>query len=373
MPITGRVRADSRTKVLIPRLSPGDVAVIDHEDLDEVAARELASRRPAAVLNLRSSFTDRYPNRGPQVLLDAGIPHIDCLGPEFLERVAEGDRVVVWRGQVLKESEVVGRGRRLSARMVEEAMSRGRANLTAELEAFLQNTLEHAWKERALILGGMSIPSGFPSLRHRHAVVVVRGQNYRQDLAMLRPYIHEVHPVLVGVDGGADALLEVGLVPDFIVGDMDSVSDRALRCSARLLLHAYPDGRAPGRARLEELELDFAVVSATGTSEDVALMLCYEREAELIVAVGTHSNIVDFLEKGRPGMASTFLVRLKVGAVLVDARGISRLYRGRMRVRYLVEVLAAAMVPAAIVAVLGLPSRQLLRLLFLRLRMWIGL
>ncbi|MEW6523142.1 MAG: putative cytokinetic ring protein SteA [Bacillota bacterium] len=373
MPIVGRVRKDSRTKRLISRLFPGDIALLDHEDLDEVAARELVSRRVAAVLNVKSSLTCRYPNPGPQVLLDAGIPQIDQLGPELLERLADGDRVSINRGQVIKSGQVIARGRRLNPRIVQEAMMQSRANLTAELESFLENTLEHAWKERALILGGMDIPDGIGSFRHRHALVVVRGQNYREDLAMIRPYVGEMRPVLVGVDGGADALLEVGLVPEYIVGDMDSVSDRALRSGACLVVHAYPDGRAPARSRLQELGLDHLVVAAPGTSEDVALMICYEREAELIVAVGTHSNIVDFLEKGRPGMASTFLVRLKVGSILVDARGINRLYRGRLRARYFLEVLAASLVPAAVVASIGAPSRNLMRLVFLRLRLWLGL
>jgi uncharacterized membrane-anchored protein len=174
------------------------------------------------------------------------------------------------------------------------------------------------------------------------------------------------------VDGGADALLENGFRPDLILGDMDSVSDEALLCGAELVVHAYPDGRAPGLARVEKLGMTATTMPVPGTSEDAAMLLAHGQGAELIVAVGTHSNMIDFLEKGRAGMASTFLVRLKVGSILVDAKGVNKLYRGRVRARYLVQIAVAALIPVAIVIGLSEPIRQLGRVSFLHLRTIFG-
>jgi uncharacterized membrane-anchored protein len=160
----------------------------------------------------------------------------------------------------------------------------------------------------------------------------------------LRPYIREYRPVLIGVDGGADALLEAGLKPDLIVGDMDSVSDAALTSGAELVVHAYRDGRAPGLPRLEHLNLPAVVFPATGTSEDIAMLLADDKGAQLIVAVGTHYTLVEFLDKGRSGMASTFLTRLRVGSKLVDAKGVSRLYRSRIATWQLLLLVAASII-----------------------------
>ncbi|MGH3657778.1 MAG: putative cytokinetic ring protein SteA, partial [Micromonosporaceae bacterium] len=186
----------------------------------------------------------------------------------------------------------------------------------------------------------------------RHVLIVVRGYDYKADLDVLRPYIREFKPVLIGVDGGADALVEAGYTPDMIIGDMDSVSDDVLRCGAEIVVHAYADGRAPGLARVEALGLSAVTFPAAATSEDIAMLLADEKAASLIVAVGTHATLVEFLDKGRGGMASTFLTRLRVGGKLVDAKGVSRLYRQNLSTSSLVLlVLAALAAMAAAVAV----------------------
>ena len=159
---------------------------------------------------------------------------------------------------------------------------------------------------------------------------MVRGYDYKADLDVLRPYIREFKPVLIGVDGGADALVEAGYTPDMIIGDMDSVTDDVLRCGAEIIVHAYPDGRAPGLARVHQLGVAALTFPAAATSEDIAMLLADEKGATMIVAVGTHDTLVEFLDKGRGGMASTFLTRLKIGGKLVDAKGVSRLYRQTM-------------------------------------------
>ena len=185
----------------------------------------------------------------------------------------------------------------------------------------------------------------------------MRGPDHEKDLAALRPYVREMRPVLVGVDGGADALLKFGFKPDLIIGDFDSVTERALTGKAELIVHAYPNGEAPGAERLDALGLPYTTFEAPGTSEDVAMLLVSELGAELIVAVGTHVSMVEFLEKGRAGMASTFLVRLKLQHLLVDARGVSRLYRSRIRKRDLAFLLLAVMLCVVVMVIVSAPLR----------------
>lgn len=331
--VTGPARVDRRTKNLTKRLQPGDIAVIDHEDIDRVSAEALVRCRPAAVLNAARSTSGRYPNLGPQLLLDAGIPLVDDLGPEIMA-LREGTRLSVDDDTVRRVDDdahgEVAVGTLQTAEVIAAAMAEAREGLSVQLEAFAENTMDYLRRERELLLDGVGVPDVRTDIDGRHVLVVVRGYHYKEDLASLRSYIREYRPVLIGVDGGADAMLDEGYTPDMIVGDMDSVSDRALKCGAEIVVHAYRDGRAPGRRRVEDLGVEHVVFPATGTSEDVAMLLADDRGAELIVALGTHATLIEFLDKGRSGMASTFLTRLRVGGKLIDAKGVSRLYRPRI-------------------------------------------
>ncbi|MGH8836294.1 MAG: putative cytokinetic ring protein SteA [Actinomycetes bacterium] len=342
--INAVARVDRRTKNLTKRLRPGEIAVIDHIDLDRVSAEALVARRVAAVVNAAPSISGRYPNLGPEIIVAAGIPLVDGVGTEILNRIHDGELVrlddnVIYRGEV-----PLGYGALQSKEVITTAMEEARAGLSVQLEAFAANTMEYLKRERELLLDGAGVPAIRTKLEGRHALVVVRGYNYREDIATLRPYIREYRPVMIGVDGGADALLEAGYRPDIIVGDMDSVSDTALRCGAELVVHAYRDGSAPGRTRLDELGLPCVVFPAAGTSEDVAMLLADDTGASLIVAVGAHATLVEFLDKGRAGMASTFLTRLRVGGKLVDAKGVSRLYRSSISTGQLLLLVGAAIV-----------------------------
>ena len=328
--VVGLARVDARTKNLTKRLQPGDVAVIDHLDIDTVAAEALVARRPGAVVNAVASTSGRYPNLGPQILLDAGIPLVDGVGPSLMALVGDGDRVRVDGGDIFLGDELVGRGVVQSDETVAVSMEQARAGLAVQLEAFAANTMDFLRRERELLLDGVGVPDIHTQLEGRHVLVVVRGYHYKKDLQTLRPYVREFRPVIIGVDGGADAVLEAGMKLHLIVGDMDSVSDRALACGAEIVVHAYRDGRAPGLERVQRLGLEPVVFPAMGTSEDIAMLLADDKGAELIVAVGSHATLVEFLDKGRSGMASTFLTRLRVGGKLVDAKGVSRLYRARI-------------------------------------------
>ena len=362
---SGAVRVDARTKKLTKRLQAGEIAVIDHTDLDRVAAEALVEARPAAVLNAAPSVSGRYPNLGPGILLDADVPLIDDLGPDIM-RLHEGQHVEVdidgegdgaAKVRVAGESGVLAEGVLQTRRTIEAAMDAAREGLSVQLEAFAANTMDYLRGERDLLLNGVGVPEIRTQMSGRHVLIVVRGYSYKEDLKALRPYIREYKPVIIGVDGGADAVLEAGLKPDMIVGDMDSVSDKALGCGAEIVVHAYRDGRAPGLARVEELAVDHEVFAATGTSEDIAMLMADETGAELIVAVGTHVTLLEFLDKGREGMSSTFLTRLKVGGRLIDAKGVSRLYRARIS-GWQLSLLALAGLVALFAALASTPGGQ---------------
>lgn len=330
-PVVGPLRVDARTKDLTKRLQPGDIAVIDHEDIDQVSAQALVACRPAAVVNAAASTSGAYPNLGPEILLEAGIPVIDRAGESVMRLAVEGEQGRVIGADLWSDSVRIGTGSVLTQEHVARAMEAARQNIDVQIEAFTRNTMEYIRAERHLLADGIELPRLRTSMRGRYVLVVVRGYHYKADLQTLRPFIREARPVLIGVDGGADALIELGYSPDLIVGDMDSVTDAALTSGAEIVVHAYQDGRAPGLDRVVQNGVsDPVVLQATGTSEDVAMLLADGLGAELIVAVGTHATLVEFLDKGRKGMASTFLTRLRLGSKLVDAKGVSLLYRSRI-------------------------------------------
>ncbi len=416
MRVEAPIKVDRKTKRLAKRLKGGEIAVINHIDLDEVAANSLVEGKIKLVINAAPSISGRYPNKGPGILTDKNILIIDNVGEELFDELNEGQVIEVVDGQIysisgrypnkgpgiltdkniliidnvgeelfdeLNEGQVIevvdgqiysdgkllGSGDVLDKNAVSRKIKEAYENLGIELDRFIDNTIDYAKKEKGLILGEVEIPKVKTDYKNKHVLIVVRGQDYKQDLSTIISYIEEMKPILVGVDGGADALLEFGYTPDVIVGDMDSVSDEALRKTKEIVVHAYTDGRAPGLKRVQDLGLDAIVFPAPGTSEDIAMLTAYEYEAELIVAVGTHSNMIDFLEKGRPGMASTFLVRLKIGSKLIDAKGVNLLYRSRLKLKYIFALILTALFPILIVASFSPSVKQFIHLMQLKFRL----
>jgi uncharacterized membrane-anchored protein len=359
--VTGACRVDRRTKDLAKRLRPGEIAVIDHTDIDRVAAESLIAAGVAAVVNAGTSISGRYPNVGPIRLLRAGVPIVDGVDRSILDDVAEGDTLRVAGGEVFHGPDRVAVGLPLTVEAVEAAMEEARVNIGEELQRFAENTLEYIRREADLTFEPVTLPPLTVDMKGRHALVVVRGHDYKDDLHALKAYIKEYRPVLIAVDGGADALLEEGFRPDVIIGDFDSVSERALEVGADLVHHVHRDGRAPGRENLQMWGVPYHEFVIDGTSEDVAMLLAFEAGATLIVAVGTHATMVEFLDKGRPGMSSTFLTRLRLGPVLVDAKGVNRLYEGRVRRRDLLMVIGAALVAMITVSIVSEPIHVFLR------------
>jgi uncharacterized membrane-anchored protein len=372
--VRGIARLGRRTKLLVKRLRRGDVAIIDHLDLDRVSAEDLIACGVRGVVNCQPSTSDRYHNAGPLLLVQAGVHLIDAPGAPLFDVLEEGDVIVLRGPEILRPSgELVARGEVQDPATVQELWDTRRREIGDALEAFAHNTIEHMLQERELLAGKLELPRFATDFRDQTVLIVVRGVDHKRDLRALRTYIRDTRPVIVAVDGGADAILEEGFKPQMIVGDMDSATERALRCGAELVVHAYADGRAPGRERVELLGLPYKVVPAPATSQDVAMLIAAEKAARLIVTVGSHFNLVEFLDKNRAGMSSTFLTRLRIGEILVDAKGVSRLYRPRPGLTPLLLVVAAGVL--ALIAVIATTPglRDVADLLWLKLRVLLGM
>jgi len=359
------IRIAHRTKVTAPTVLAGEIVVIAHPDLDSVAAEGLVRAKPSAIINCAPFVTGKYPNQGPVVLLSAGIPLFES-DRNILESIP--DRSC---GRIEADNLVVrGTGsftlRSVKDVDIDQALAVARENLDGELDTFIRNTLNYLERdsERTLLLDPVIPPDVKTDFFDKPVVVAVRGNRYREDLRLLANFFADAKPLIIAVDGAADELLSIGLIPHVILGDMDSVSDRSLRCGAELIVHAYASMlkpvAAPGAARCQQLGLPYMTFPVAGTSEDAALLLAYELGAKLIVAVGTHTHMEDFLDKGRGGMASTFLVRLKVGGRLVDAKGVSSLMSMNQPIGpSLLLLISAALFPVVVLLLLT-PAGQIL-------------
>lgn len=373
MKFEGKAKLGKKTKDLVKRLVPGNIAIIDHLDIDRVSAESLVETGVEVIINASKSISGKYPTMGPIILLSAGINIIDEVGSEIFQTLEDGAFITIESDKIFKNGSVIAKGKLLTLNEVAQKMDETRTMIGGELEKFAVNTLEFMQREKDLLFGKSILPELKTKINNKHVLVVVRGHNYREDLSALRGYISEMKPVMIAVDGGADALINEGFKPQIIVGDMDSVSDDTLRCGAELIVHAYKSGDCPGMRRLQALGLEAVSFPSEGTSEDIALLLAYEKGAELIAAVGTHYNLVEFLDKGRKGMSSTFLTRLKVGEILVDAKGVSKLYRSKVKISHLLIILFAAILTASIIFEVSPPLRRIFLLTLLRIKVTLGI
>ncbi|MDR7856156.1 putative cytokinetic ring protein SteA [Tissierella sp.] len=369
MYIKGVVKRDKKTKNLINRLEQKDIAIISHKDLDEIAARSLVEKKVSCVINTEYTISGRYPNLGPSILMENNIPIFEVRDVQRLDSLMDGDVIEIIDTNIMANGKKIADCIYIDNSMIEELLKLGYDNIENQLDIFIENTLEYARKEKGLVTGKITIPTIDTEISGKHVLVVVRGSDYKRDLITIKSYIDEVKPILIGVDGGGDALLEFGYVPDIVIGDMDSVSDNCLSISKEVIVHAYSDGRAPGLEKVNNLGIKAKIFPSPGTSEDVALLLAFEKDADLIVAVGSHSNMIDFLEKGRAGMSSTFLVRLKVGSKLVDAKGVNKLYSSSFKPKHLGIILAAAFIPMIILIIINPLTKNLLTLLKIKIRL----
>jgi uncharacterized membrane-anchored protein len=371
--VNGTARVGRRTKDLVKRLGSLDVAVIDHRNLDRIAAEELAACGVRAVVNASPSSDGTYPNAGPLTLVREGVPLIDVDDRSLMDRISDGDPLTIDGGRILVAGDLIAEGRLLEADELASELDDQRRRIGQALHDFTENTMAHMREEEELLSGTIDFPDTRTSFRDEHCLIVVRGIDHIKDLRALRAYIRDVKPVLVGVDGGADAIIKEGLKPDLILGDMDSAREATLGCGAELIVHAYPDGSAPGAERLDELGLPYTVLPSAGTSEDVAMLLASEKGAELIVSVGAHFNLVEFLDKKRGGMSSTFLTRLRIGETLVDAKGVSRLYNAGPSLGHMALFFGAFAVLLIIVVITTPALESVVDLLWLKIKVILGL
>jgi uncharacterized membrane-anchored protein len=369
----GRVRLGKKTKDLVKTLNAGDIAVIGHCNIDRIAAEDLVASGVKVVLNNESSSDGRYPNRGPLILVGAGVRLVDFPDGDLFELLVENEQVIVEGGEVKRDGSTVATGiEQLEPALVEQ-FERQQAEIHHALADFAENTVTHIQEESELLSGAIELPETRTLVRDRHVLIVVRGPNYKRDLRALRAYIRDVKPILIGVDGGADAIREAGYRPDMILGDMDSVTDQTLKSGPEVVVHAYADGRAPGAERMVKLGVDHIALPFVGTSQDVAMLMAYEKGASLIVTVGAHFNLIEFLDKDRAGMSSTFLTRLRIGEVLVDAKGVSRLYNPGLTAGPLMLFLGAFLILATIVVLSSPALADLFDLIWLKIKIWLGL
>jgi len=346
--ITGVARVDRRTRELLRRLSPGDIVVLDQLDLDRSTADALVEAEVAAVVNASPSISGRFPNLGPEILLEAGIPLVDSVGGELLRKIKDGTKLRLHEGVVYIGERQLGSGVQQTRESVADQMIEAKAGMSTQLEAFSANTIEFLRRERSLILDGVGVPEIRVPLKDRHALVVAGGNGHAEDLKKLKKYISEHRPVLIGVDAGADTLRAQGYQPDVIVGDPHGIGAETLRSGGEVVVPAQPDGHAPGVERIQDLGIGAVTFPATGNAEDLALLLADAHEASLVVTVGFQATLREFLDHGRSGSnPSTFLTRLKLGTKLVDGKAVATLHRSRVSIGAIVLLVLATLVAVA--------------------------
>ncbi len=369
---TGTVRLGRKTKDLVKQIEPGEIAVIRHRNIDRIAAEDLVASGVGIVLNNEPSSDDKYPNRGPLMLVEAGICLVDFPDHDLFSLLADGETVELRGDDLFRDGLLLATGVDQSLADLETRIAAQEEQVHHALAAFAENTVAHIREEGELLSGDIELPATQTQFRDRHVLIVVRGPNYKRDLKALRAYIRDVKPILIGVDGGADAIRDAGHRPDMILGDMDSATDGTLKSGAELIVHGYSDGRAPGQQRLVDLGVEHTVLPSVGTSQDVAMLMAYEKGADLIVTVGAHFNLIEFLDKDRDGMSSTFLTRLRIGEVLIDAKGVSRLYNPGLSLGPLLLFLGAFLVLVLIVVFSSPALADLVDLIWLKLKIWLG-
>jgi uncharacterized membrane-anchored protein len=361
--VAGAVRLDRRSRRVVPRLRPGDIVVIDHVDLDQVTAEALVAGRVGAVVNAAPSISGRFPNLGPEVLVAAGVPLLDGVGEAPFDELREGQSVRVDGDSLYLGDRLIATGRRQDAGTVAEAMTAARAGMSVQLQAFAAGTADYLAAERDLIIDGVGVPETRTEFAGRHVLVVRRGIEHKADLELLGPYIREFRPVLIGVESGADVLVEAGYTPDLVIGELEDTSDDVLRSGAEVIVHTTPDGNGPGPGRLDALGVAAVPFPAAASSDDLALLLSDVRGATLIVTAGMRTGLVEFLDTNHSGSASGFLTRLRVGGKLVDAQAVTKLYRPGISAPSLFFFVIAAVVALAAAVAASTIGRSYLQVL----------
>ena len=327
--VTGVARFERDNNRLSRRLRSGDIAVIDHVDLDRTHAEALVERGVRAVINAGTSTSGRYPNLGPQILAHAGIAIVDHVGPEIWTSINSGDTIRLEGAEIYREGALVASGVDLDDSRITSQLATAQSGLATQLGSLAANSAEHLRREQAMLLEGAGVPHLSARLRNRPVVVVSRTYDHESDLAGLKAYIADHDAVLIGAGPGADALLDAGYTPDLVIGALGDLSDRALKASGEVVITS-PSGKVEAVERLEKAGANAQTFVAAGSDEDLALVVADSNDASVIVLVGGHRSLVEFLDRGPTEMSSAFLTRLRVGSKLVDAKAVSEFYNNRI-------------------------------------------
>ncbi|MGZ8704871.1 MAG: putative cytokinetic ring protein SteA [Aeromicrobium sp.] len=327
--VTGVARFERDNLNTSRKLKTGDIAVVDHMDLDRTHAEALVDAGVRAVVNVSTSTTGKYPNLGPHVLAEAGIILIDEVGPSIWSKLKSGDKLRLEGGNIYRNEILVATGTELDEAQITGMLKTAQSGLSTKLESLSANAGEHLRREQAMLLEGAGVPRLQTRIRNRPVVVVSKTYDYLQDLRGLRAYIKEYDAVLIGAGAGADALLDAGYTPDLAVGALDDLSDKALKHSGEVVITSA-SGKLTAVDRLERAGANAQTFVATGSDEDLALVLADANDASVIVLAGGHTSLVEFLDRGPTDMSSAFLTRLRVGSKLVDAKAVREFYTNRI-------------------------------------------
>src|SRR6201992_3114014 len=329
--LIGTARVDRNIDRLLRRVCPGDIVVLDVLDLDRITADALVEADIAAVVNASPSVSGRYPNMGPEVLVNNGVTLIDETGPDIFKKVKDGAKIRLYEGGVYAGERRLIRGTERTDHDIADLMREAKSGLAAHLEAFAGNTIEFIKSESPLLIDGIGIPDTDIDLRRRHVVIVADELDATEDLKALKPFIKEYQPVLIGVGSGADTLRKGGYRPQIIVGDPDQISTDPLQCGAQVVLPADADGHAPGLERIQDLGVGAMTFPAARSAVALALRLADHHGAALLVTAGHTANIETFFDRTpTQSNPSTFLTRLRVGEKVVDAKAVATLYRNHI-------------------------------------------
>lgn len=345
-----KARVDRRTASLLNRLTPGDIAVLDHPDLDRSTAQRLIDAEVSAVVNAGPLFSGRYASLGPELLAAAGVLLVDSVGAGALA-VKDGATVRLHEAELYVDDELVASGRVVGPDQVATDMTDARAGLATQLESFTHNAAAFLRREEGLLLHGQGYPRLATSLAGRPVAVVADGHEGDQQLRSITSWLGEQRPVLIAVDSGADLLAERGLRADIIVlsgqaGDDRLPSAKALRAARDIVVRT--DSAEADLERFERIGLRPHRLVSGATTEDAALLVAHAGEPSLIVAAGLPATMEEFLDRQHTGLASGYLARLRLGSTLVDARAVATLYSGRVRGWQVFAVLVAGLLALAV-------------------------
>ncbi|NYD42000.1 putative cytokinetic ring protein SteA [Nocardioides panaciterrulae] len=350
--LVGTARVERRTRALLPRLRPGDIAVVDHTDMDRGTAQSLLDAGVAAVVNAAPMISGRYPALGPVLLADGGVLLVDGIGPEGFAALRDGARVRLHDGVVHVGEQAVTSGRALEAADVRAEMDQARSGLASQLETLTHNSTEFLRREEDLLLHDRGLPRTATRLAGRPVVIVADGPEAAAELRLVRAFLREQQPVLIGVERGAELLRAAGHRPHVVV--LDARTDEGARPAVKTLKAARDvvvrvdrGGERTVTEHLDRIGIRPLLFETGAMPEDAAVLLADAAEASVIIGVGLRATLEEFLDRQRPGLASTYLTRLKAGPRLVDAHAVPHLYSGRVRPRHLYLVMLAGLVALA--------------------------